>query len=167
MDPLRNRLERIDETLQEFDAAARQRHLEGLELMLAGSFGAGIYLMGYAAEMLLKIACFRIDGAGPADPIEPCLVQARQWKKKYFPNVDFENYHSLWCWCQLLLQKRVRKGRALSDPIASKLVSFVQELYATWWIEMRYRSDQALAVEAQTVYNDVTWIFDNHLLLWR
>lgn len=55
---LRSRLESQPETIQEFELAAEERYYEGLELMVSGRSGGGVYLMGYVGEMILKVAYF-------------------------------------------------------------------------------------------------------------
>ncbi|HWL94516.1 MAG TPA: hypothetical protein VNT79_13405 [Phycisphaerae bacterium] len=63
--PLRYRILSTPETVQDLVLASDQKYWEGIELLLAGRRGAGIYLLGFAAEMILKAAVFRIDGARP------------------------------------------------------------------------------------------------------
>jgi hypothetical protein len=164
---LRYLLERPPETIEGFVLAAEQRHLEGLELTLARRYGAAVYLMGYAAEMLLKAACFRFDGAGPRDPVSPLLAPARSWQRRYFPTIDPESYHSLKFWCNLLLHKRGLRRCPLSRGVRSRFARCVNRMYTVWWIEMRYRPDQAGLEEAQIMYNEVEWVRNNHRVLWR
>jgi hypothetical protein len=49
-----------DHTIREFRAAAGLRYREGQRLALTGNRLTAIYLWGYAAEMLLKAAYFRL-----------------------------------------------------------------------------------------------------------
>jgi hypothetical protein len=165
--PLRYELESQPETLSDFLLAADQKYLEGLELMAADRLGAGIYLMGFTAEMLLKAACFRFDGAGLGDEVADLLAPARDWLRSRLLRVDYESYHSLLFWCVLLQSKRSQSGRPLPLSLETELVGCVRRLYDTWWIDMRYRPDQATPVQAQNVYNDTTWIMDNYSSLWR
>ena len=55
---LRLRLQPLPETIQEFDLAAEERYWTGLDLMTRGESTAGIYFMGYAAEMLAQKQLF-------------------------------------------------------------------------------------------------------------
>jgi hypothetical protein len=155
------------ETLQDFELAAEQKYWEGIELSLAGRRGAGIYLMGYAAEMILKNSCFCLDGANPADQVVARLAPARRWMTVQCPLVRDESYHSLWFWTWLLRAKRRNQGRPLSDAVDWGLVRRMRRLYQLWWVEMRYRPDQAQLVELELVYDDVTWLREHQLSLWR
>jgi hypothetical protein len=75
--PLRAILQHRPATIQEFQFAAEERYWDGLEFMVAGRAGGGLYLLGYVAEMLLKCASFRLtprhktDGSR-ATTIGPC-----------------------------------------------------------------------------------------------
>jgi hypothetical protein len=165
--PLRYRLESQSETVQDFELAAEQRYWAGVELIVSGYPGSGVYLIGYTGEMLLKNACFRLDGVHPADLVAPLLGPARTWMRIRCPTIPHESYHSLlfWMWC--LREKRRTQGRALSGPLDWALVRRVRRLYQIWWVEMRYRPDQVRPAEAQRAYDDVTWLRDNYLALWR
>jgi hypothetical protein len=63
---LRQRLSLRPETISDFAVAAEQKYREGISVAKAGHPGAAIYFFGYTAEMLLKAACFRVDGASPS-----------------------------------------------------------------------------------------------------
>lgn len=58
------------------EAAAEQRYWEGVELLVQGRSG-GVYILGYAAEMWLKLAFFRRQGALPSDVAKPWLGPAK------------------------------------------------------------------------------------------
>ncbi len=53
----------IDETVEEMMKAADARLAEGEALVDGGYSDAGIYLLGYVAEMVLKTAYCRVDPA--------------------------------------------------------------------------------------------------------
>ena len=158
----------MPETLQDFGLAEEERYWEGLELMVAGRLGAGIYLMGFAAEMLLKAACFRINGANPRDLTRPMLGPARTEGRAHFPAIDHESYHSLLFWGELLLSRRRRHGglAPFSPAFRNTFTHCVHSVYSIWWIEMRYRPDQASVADAGQVYEHVSWLRNNHLSLW-
>lgn len=164
--PLRARLQHEPETVQDFEIASDEKYWEGIELLAAGRPGAGIYLMGYVGEMLLKIACFRFDGAQPYDLVAPRLAPSRSWAKVHLHRTDDERYHSLLFWVQVLRTKRALAGRSLPPPVDSRLLQRTRRMYQIWWVQMRYRPDQALPREADTMYDDVTWIRDNRIRLW-
>jgi hypothetical protein len=161
---LRGRLEQYPETLQDFELAAEAKYYEGLELLVDGCLGAGIYLLGYVAEMHLKYACMYVSGDRPGSPVS--LAPHKKWAAVYLPHIDCESYHSVLFWGMLLRRRRVAAKLAAFDPRFDAIFSrAVRRLYLTWWIDMRYRSDQATSHEAQAVYNDVTWLRKNRLRL--
>lgn len=164
---LRQRIGSSFETIQDLELAAEQKYMEGVELLLAGRTGAGVYLMGYAAEMWLKNACFLFDGALPGDPVLPLLQPVGKWRQRYHPQVDFEHFHSLWCWCLVLRSKRQRSGLPLSKKLDNKLVRRCRDIHHLWVVKMRYFPDQTTALEAHAVYDHVTWLQKHYRILWR
>jgi hypothetical protein len=167
---LRARLESIPETLQEFDLALEERFREGQVLVNSGNArdaSAGIYLLGYAAEMLLKGAYFRFEGAAPGDLIAPRLGPARAAGRRLIPAIPYENYHSLLFWAKLLQVTRVVQGQPLPFAVAVPFLAYARRLHGQWWVEMRYRRNEAHAVEARSVLADVIWLRANRFGLWR
>lgn len=169
---LRNRLSVIAETVQEFNLAANEKYLEGQNLVVQGDIGAGIYLLGYAAEMLLKNAYFRFTGAALADEIGPRLAPARsvgrgQQVAGLIPHIPHESYHSLRFWAMLLQASRLVQSRPWPDTeFALKFERCTESLYNNWWVEMRYRCDLASPEEALQVLNDVAWLRTYQTTLW-
>jgi len=53
------------ETVGDMLLAANARYDKGLALLDAGYRGGGVYLLGYAAEMILKISFCRVDPTIP------------------------------------------------------------------------------------------------------
>jgi hypothetical protein len=164
---LRFRLAAAPETISDFAAAAAQKFHEGIELGMAGRGGAAIYLMGYSAEMLLKVACFRFDGATPADLVAPRLAPAKNWLQARLPALPHEGYHSLMFWSTYLTERRADAVRPLDATLTGELVHHTRRLYQSWWIEMRYRPDQSLPTEVERAYRDVCWLHDQFHDLWR
>lgn len=87
---LRRQIQANPETVAEFDLAAEQRYWDGCQLITLGRGLAGIYLLGYAAEMILKHACFRTDLARPAEPAAGYFGPARAWMNIHHPVVERE-----------------------------------------------------------------------------
>jgi hypothetical protein len=164
---LRQRLSLRPETLSDFANASEQKFWEGIEVAAAGHPGAGIYLMGYSAEMMLKVAAFRFDGAALTDFVAPRLAPAKTWLAGHPWSVHHESYHSLLFWMTYLRARRVSRGRAFDRRLDGQLVHHVRRLYLVWWVEMRYRPDQATPQEVNRVLNDVAWLRDHFVLLWR
>ena len=164
---LRVRLEAAPETVQDFELASEQKYWEGVELMTAGHRAAGIYLVGYAVEMWLKAACFRLDGAALDAEVDQYLAPARKLGKNLFPASPCENYHSLKFWGELLRHKRCVTLGPFDHALDAGVSLRFTRLYAIWWIEMRYRPDQALLGEVNTVFDDATWFRDSYMSFWR
>lgn len=162
---LRRRLEAVPETVQEFDSASVQKYREG-EVLIAGGYpGAGIYLLGYSAEMLLKNAYFRLTGATVIDRVQPRLAPALAAGRLYIPAIPHESYHSLRFWALLLREVRRRQHRPLPTLADASFTARTRRLHQTAWIGMRYRQDQATMQEAQSVQSDVTWLHRHYLEL--
>lgn len=163
---LRIRLEVVQETLQDFELAAEEKYWEGAALLSAGHPAGGIYVLGYAAEMILKHAGFRTQGHRPGTVVSALFGPARQWMRTRPPSIQPENYHSLWFWMQYLRGMRRHWGRPLPVELDWELVRRVRELYQLWWVGMRYRPDQADAHEAAAAYDNVTWLRANQVRFW-
>jgi len=163
--PLRHRILSNPETVQDLELAVDDKYWEGIQLLVAGRRGAGVYLLGYAVEMILKNACFLADGARPADLVGPRLAPIRSSARRALPGIPHESYHSLWFWLHVLRTKRASLGRPLPGDVDARLVQRVRRIYGIWIVDMRYKPDQALPREAESVYDDVTWIRDRRAQL--
>ena len=163
--PLRHRVISEPETLQDLAIAGEEKYWEGTELLVAGRRGAGIYLLGYSVEMILKGACFMVDGARPYELVGPRLGPIRNWARLELPRISHESYHSLWFWIQVLRRKRALRGRQFSRADDTKVVQRVHRVFGNWIVAMRYKPDGALQREAESVYDDATWIRDRRSLL--
>ena len=108
--PLRALFDSTPETIQDLVLAAELRYWDGLELMVQRRLDAGVYLMGYTAEMLLKTACFFVDGARPGEAAQPRLAPTRRLGRAIFPAVPDESFHSLSFWAAALERKTVLGG---------------------------------------------------------
>lgn len=165
--PLRHRILANPETVQDLALASEEKYWEGVELLTAGRRGAGIYLLGYCVEMVLKNACFLFDGARPYDPIGGRLAPMRSWARKNLPGVTDESYHSLWFWLQVLRRRRARQGLPLPREIDAGITQRVRRLYGNWVVGMRYKPDEALQQEAESAFLDSTWIRGRQVILSR
>jgi hypothetical protein len=166
-------LESTTETVQDLVLAAEERYWEAYELVVQGHPFAGAYLMGYTAEMLLKTAAFRFDGALPGDLVAPRLGPAKTFGASYFPNIHYESYHSLRFWLTFLDMKRANAGRPLPPALYADIGPRIDRIYGTWWVSMRYRSamlpvsvSSTAQVEALNLLEDVDWLRKHHSDLW-
>ncbi|MBI4578967.1 MAG: hypothetical protein HY718_04640 [Planctomycetes bacterium] len=163
---LRIRREAAPETLQDFDLAADEKYWEGFDLLRAGARGGGIYLLGYTAEMILKYASFRTQGHRPGTAVLGLFGPAKKWMGNRRPTIPHEGYHNLLFWMHYLRERRRHLGRPLRADADWELVRRVRELYQIWWVEMRYRPDQAQPDEAAKLLDDVNWLRQNRVQLW-
>jgi len=162
---LRYRIRLQPETAQDLALASDEKYWEGLELLVIGRRGAGIYLLGYSLEMMLKNACLVADGARPADAAHARFEPMRRRFRERMTGIRHESWHSVWFWVHLLRIVRTHHGRPLEPLVDAGLVQRARRIYANWAVEMRYKPDQALREEADQVYNDVTWIRDRRVEL--
>ena len=163
---LRRLLQSRPETVQDFDLAADERYWEGLELMVAGRTGAGICLMGYAAEMKLKVAYSRLKGASPGANAWSYFAPARRHATRLIPGIRDEAFHSVRFWGLLVRAERVSQGRQLDPATDRALRGAVNRAYLTWWVMMRYRPDLSGPGDAEQLFADVSWIVGNYTDLW-
>lgn len=169
---LRSQLAGKVETLQEFSLAAAEKYDEGQRLIAENDFGAGIYLLGYAAEMILKNAYFRFTGAAVSDEIGPRLFPAKaagddRHGGGLIPGISPESFHSLRFWAMLLQSSRANQKRLWTDvEFVLEFERCTERLYNNWWVEMRYRTDLANHQQALQVLSDVGWLRNHQTTLW-
>ncbi len=164
----RARLEEVDETVHELEFASEARYAEGVLLLTdEATRTASVYLLGYAAEMLLKTAYFRFEGASSSDRVGPLLETAKIKARNLNVIAERENYHSLRFWSQLLLATRNYEARDLPKRIADNLTLHTTTLYENWWVEMRYRRLAANDTEILAVKKSVEWLRNRYDGLWR
>ncbi len=157
------------ETITGFETAAEAKYEDGFSLMTYASPGNGIYLMGYAAEMLLKSAYFRVAGLGLTVPITRShLRQARADAVSLAVAAGDEQFHNLAFWSELLIKKRVQQSRAMTAALAAELDRRAKRLAQNWFVEMRYQRLQGVTVQdVDDVLDDVVWVKSNYQALWR
>lgn len=163
---LRWQVNTTPETVADFDLAAEVRYWDGCQLLTQGHGLGGIYLLGYAAEMILKHACFRNDRGRPADPASGFFGPIRHWMNVHHPQVDREAYHSLLFWAHYLRSRRRENGNPFPDAFDWQLVRCARRLYSAWSVDLRYRDWTATTAESAMVYDSVTWLRDMRIRLW-
>ncbi len=165
---LRDNILNSPETISDLAWAAEQRFREAEVLMDARHITGAVYLLGLAAEMWLKTACFRSFGAGLSTPIATQLGPARVWMRQQAPAIDAESYHSLQFWAEYLIQKRALTGIPLATEVTGRLRHHVtHRLFADWKVDIRYRLISMSELHSNRVYNDVVWIRREWTSLWR
>lgn len=164
--PLRNLIKASPETFSDLLLAADDRYREGEELLMRGEFDGCVYLLGYAAEMWLKAACFRLQGVPPTAPVKAALPALRSWMRIQAPHVAFSDYHDLGFFAQFVMQFRRLQGRALPLPVTTELQSrVVNGMHAEWIVDMRYRRCGLAASDAWAALLNTWWLKNNWLSL--
>jgi len=167
--PIRQQTQSVPETIKGFEAAAEAKYEDGFNLMAYVSPGNGVYLMGYAAEMLLKSAYFRIAGFSTQTPItKQHLSQAKADAVAVGVSAHAEHFHSLAFWSERIIKKRSQQLRGLAPVLMAELDTRATRLAQNWFVEMRYQNLQGItAQDVDDVLDDVVWIKSNHEALWR
>jgi len=164
------RLQPLSETVAEMEAAGDDRYEEGKILVQQGYFHAGIYLLGYAAEIWLKTALCRIDAALLlTDTVESHVAPAKYRWQRLFGGRPPSGHDLLFLALALEDERRLASKPQLNvvSPILSQIFnSLIGSLYDHWFVETRYRHQDASAEEAQTVLDSVEWLKSNYLFLW-
>ncbi len=165
---LRIRLESLPETVGEFEVASEEKFYQGQSLIIAGYHDIGIYILGYVAEMMLKMAYYRVIGkTKPSFRVDSALTPAKNVGEALIPLIEPEMFHSLRFWAMLLQSVRVGQGRPLSAALALPFESRTERLYNNWYIGMRYRRHLATQAEAMQVLDDVAWLRTHLSGFWR
>lgn len=164
---LSDRVRNKGELLQDFELAAEERFLDAQELLARGHGTGAAYLIGYVAEMLLKNAVFRFDGAQPSDLVYPRLSPAKKWAQKSLPGLQYNHGHGILFWALVLRKKRSDKGNPLPLVVSQNLIRIAYRLSRRWAVELRYFGFEVTVEFAKRSFEDVAWIKKNHAALWR
>ena len=167
--PIRSQVQALPETVRGFEAAAEEKYEDGFNLMASSSPGNGLYLMGYAAEMLLKSAYFRLIGLGETVPItRQHLQQARSEAKSAGVVTVDEQFHNVEFWGELIIKIRLGQSRGFSETFAASLKHHTKRLAQNWFVDLRYQSLQGISKQdLEDALDDVIWIKSNHEKFWR
>lgn len=164
---LRYRLESHPETILDLARASRARYEEGLSFISQGKPWIGIYIAGYSAEMILKIAYFLAKGAQWSSPVKPeldsTLREARFLGVLYPP----QGFHNTLFWMDLLIAKLNHQGHRLTGDFESDLRTRTDILYDIWCISMRYRREEPMEEEVNAFIWALSWLMDKRFDLWR
>jgi hypothetical protein len=166
---LRDRISRSDRW-PELERASRERFLDALALATAAEerpTGAA-YLAGYAAEILLKTAYYRVRGLAQSDDVAGELrgMQARAselgctWRAGRYR-------HDLLDLASLLVQERQIRGEPFDSYFAAALAGHVVNLTQNWSEQLRYKDVLASAQELTELFESVIWILNSYETLWR
>lgn len=165
--PLLRRLA-TQETIGDMLLASNARYDEGLALLDAGYRDGGIYLLGYAAEMILKTSFCRVESilSPDVEVRSRFSIAERHWERVTGqPPKGYE--HSLKFWEFVLAPERAaRRKPPLGIMVSQTLSKCVQVVAENWDVKMRYQSGDATTQEAESVRDAVKWMRDNQRTLW-
>jgi hypothetical protein len=166
--PLRSFVAANPETINDMVLAADDRYDEAEHLLQQQAFDGAVYLMGYAAEMWLKVVCLRLRGLAPTTQVKPALAPLKVWARSLVVALLPKDGHDLSYFAQCIPPLRAAAGRPpLGPTISSELaVKITNGLYPEWIVDMRYRRSAVPATGAWDALNNAWWLKTNwtHLL---
>lgn len=160
------------DSIQKFERTAEGKYQSGLRLLDEDDDHTGVEQCGLAAEMFLKSAYFRVVKSSLRLRTNSALTKenlnyARAEGVWLAIGYDPESFHSLLFWALLIVRTRQDQGRGLEAGLETVLRQKMREMYRIWMIEHRY---QPIAYHSQDVLlmrANVTWLRENHALLWK
>lgn len=118
------------ETPQLLELALVDRFNTARQLLTIAEWDAAIYFFGYVAQMVLKTAYFRVHGNRLTDRVKEANNLARRSAQYLIPNtIEYESYHSLLFWAELLKAERRRLNRSLPAMIEMNLSAYIPKFY--------------------------------------
>ena len=157
--PLAARANNRRHTVVALRAAAGARYREASQLEVAGRRLAAIYLFGYAAEMLLKAAYFRLAGWLPTVQITVGHMNAAKTQATGTYGLSWPgNLHDLPGWSRLLIHERGVRGAAFPFAFRNQLQARVNRIYLNWRESLRYHDMTPYAGEVIGVRTAVNWL---------
>lgn len=161
---LKDRLAQLEpqETWPQLHDAAIERYWDGFALATGpdNRRTGAIYLLGYVAEILLKVAFYRVSNAPHHLPVQRGAIQThRDWQGR-------RNLHDLVALGNVLIGQRKRNGIEFDPVFAALLIEKLFVLDRHWSEALRYRHSMATTDELHEVYQAVEWLLANKNTLW-
>jgi hypothetical protein len=153
----------------EFRRSAILRFREGSILAGQGHGTSAIYLWGYAAEMTLKAAYFRLSGFTPTQAIH--LADLRQAAFNHAPTLGITWPRSGWGHhvengAELLVRSRFASGHPYPIPLfGQQVVAQSRAVYRLWRETLRYHKNRAYGFELSRVQTATAWLIDHRFQL--
>jgi hypothetical protein len=154
------------ETTRRFRAAATLRYREACCLATNEERLGALYLTGYAAEMVLKAAYFRLIGKGPDDPIASIDRDRARNTGKRLGIPPARNFHDLRWWLDLLIQSKGISTRPFVPKFAHELASRIQYIDQNWNESLRYRTNRPRENEMQGALDAAKWLLRRYRYLY-
>jgi hypothetical protein len=152
------------DTWPDMELAAEERFWDGLALATCNpprTTGA-VYSLGYAAEMLLKVAYFRVTGVGNTQDLGSGPLASVRTRAAWHGR----NLHDLQGWVGMLIETRRTLGIPFDPAVVGQILWFVLTVDSHWREILRYKQTSALDEELKEVYLSVEWLLENRDLLW-
>ena len=157
------------DSIAEFQRAARQRYDDGLTLASQGRRTGAIYLWGYAAEMVLKAAYFRLTGVPSGRPltvqgdIRPAIQRGRTIHGLVWPVAG--DGHNVRAWAELLIAERLSLTQPYPTDFGRQVQRCGQRIGLLWSESLRYHKNVAYVYELRQVQESLEWLLTNEALL--
>ncbi len=150
--------------------AAEARLREAEVLLASQRWDGSVYLAGYVAEMLLKVAYCHLEPSFPANGTVDFIFgpAAKLWKS-IVPGVTLpvQHKHNLLFWEQVLEPHRKASGKPPLNWVDALILSrHLLTIRRNWGVDLRYQTPLVTETEASDVCAAARWIFDNRLVLW-
>jgi hypothetical protein len=158
------------ETIRKYEKAAENRYSEATFLLENQRRLAGVYLLGYAIEMWISAAYFRLRGYSPARVIDlDARYQAEARAVRYGFEIKWQ--HDLTGWARLLVEERSRIAAPATIPsgvapfdvsFAQAIVSHSHQAYQVWRPALRYSPFDPDQSDTDEVRNAAQWFKDHY-----
>ncbi|MCG9895517.1 MAG: hypothetical protein MH204_08585 [Fimbriimonadaceae bacterium] len=159
----------------EFEAAGHARFEDGFCLAMIRRQAGGVYLMGYQAEIRLKIACLKASGLWRPNMLDrealtrlKRVATDRDWFDPSTKTIAWEDqrikcrsFHSLEFWA-VYLAHALMEGEPQTDrlPQLTNMIQVARDLDLFWHPENRYHEFvQCTALDFVRAWSDL----ENHL----
>jgi hypothetical protein len=153
------------DSIKRFRAAVSSRTEDASVLLVNDRPAAGLYFYGYAAEMTLKAAVFRLMGEKPTANIDSSTLRKAEQLGRSLGISKPRNYHdSLW-WARLLVRLRAVAQRPLMPPFERRLLAHAQQLESNWRETLRYAANRPRVSELKLVQAATSWLVEQYSLL--
>jgi hypothetical protein len=153
--------------LQEYEQAMSDRLWDGMSLWSLSRDPGAIYVLGYAAEIIIKCAYFRFSGFTIVQNIGHAeLNTAAARATTLGVTTHREGFLGIRFWSDLLIAQRRAAARPLTVTMETALRSNVDVVYDRWWIEMRYKRAYSSRMDLEQLAVAVDWIDKNYLTLY-
>lgn len=158
---LASRLSQPDR-IRAFEGASRNRFEEAELLAKHGHRLAAIYFYGYSVEILMKAACFRLDGRGITEEIDEADRKSVAAKAETVHGIRINGPHDIEGWARLMVAGKAFR-RPGSDPaFLRQFVTRAMAVARNWVPDMRYRATVVSERELEEVREAAAWIRANY-----